>query len=111
MSGIYTKMTAKTDASIREIGAAIRSNISCENVGESYYCLGEVEVFILSNEKYFFRNGSYASLTVVLTEKGTNKTADVIGSGGGEGLLNISWGANSNLSNKAIEVLSRYGFS
>jgi len=66
---------------------------------------------LLSFEKYFMRNGSYASLTVLLTENGNVQTADIIGSGGGEGIFNLSWGANSDFADMAERVLSKNGFA
>ena len=70
-----------------------------------------VNVHVLTFEKFYFRNGSYASLTVVLTENNDEKTADIIGSGGGEGLFNISWGANSSFARDAENILRDYGLS
>ena len=110
MSSTYYKMKASTYSPIREIGIAVKEYVNAENVGENFYSLGDVNVYILSMEKYFFRNGSYAGLTVVLTEHGTDKTADIIGSGGGEGFFNVSWGANTDFANSAKEILSKQGF-
>ncbi len=64
---------------------------------------------MLSVEQYYFRNDSYASLTVLLTD-GETQTADIIGFGGGGGILNLSWGANANFANRAANILTNYGF-
>ena len=69
------------------------------------------QAILLSCEKYFFRNGSYASLNVMLTEFDGVQTADIVGSGGGEGLLNISLFANSDFAGSAEKVLKSYGFT
>ena len=110
MSSTYYKLKASTSESIRDIGIAMREYVDAENVGEQFHSLGDANVYILSMERYFFRNGSYAGLTVVLTEHGTEKTADIIGSGGGEGFFNVSWGANTDFANKAAEILRKFGF-
>ena len=57
-----------------------------------------------------FRNGRYAGLTVMLTETEESQTADITGFGGREGLLNISWGANSEIAERAAEILESCGF-
>jgi len=38
------------------------------------------------------------------------QTVDCIGSGGGEGLFNISWGANRNFAKLGYEELLKLGF-
>ncbi len=48
-------------------------------------------------EKYFFRNSSRASLSVVLVDKGVYTEATVVGSGGGQGLFfKFDWGASDS---------------
>ena len=69
------------------------------------------QAVLLSCEKYFFRNGSYASLNVMLTEFDGVQTADIVGSGGGEGIFNISFFANSDFAGGAEKVLQGYGFT
>ena len=69
------------------------------------------QAVLFSGEKYFFRNNSYASLNILFTEFDGVQTADIIGSGGGEGLFNISWFANSDLADSAEKILQKYGFT
>ena len=69
------------------------------------------QAILLSCEKYFFRNGSYASLNVMFTEFDGVQTADIVGSGGGEGLFNISLFANSDFAESAEKVLKNCGFT
>ena len=61
-----------------------------------------VKVVTVVYENYFFRTGSYASLSVVMVWSGMEDedgTAVItaVGSGGGNGILNISWGAEEDL--------------
>lgn len=67
-------------------------------------------VVMLSFEKYYLRNGSYASLALLLTQTGGIQTADIVASGGGGGILNWSWGANDSFAGKAAKILKKYDF-
>ena len=111
MSATSIKMGGRSFTSIHEMAENIKREIRAELISESYRRIDYVNICILSFEKYFFRNGSYASLSVVLTENGDEKTADIVGSGGGEGLFNISWGANSEFAQDAENILKRFGLS
>lgn len=72
--------------------------------------LGDAEAALLIFEKLYFRNGSYSNLTIEITSYMSRQKAIVIGSGGGEGVLNISWGANANFARRAYEKLTELGF-
>ncbi len=109
MSATCIKLEGHNWSSLNEMAAALKEGISGELVLETYRHIDFVNIVILSFEKYFFRNGSYASLTVVLTENGEEKTADIVGSGGGEGFFNISWGANADFALAAEQVLKQFG--
>ena len=58
--------------------------------------LGDAKVATFVFEQYFFRNGSYASLTVTLVNSKGISIVTAAGSGGGNGVLNISWGAEED---------------
>lgn len=73
--------------------------------------LGSGKLVLLVYEKYYIRNGSYASLTILLTEENGMQTAEIVPSGGGEGLLNISYGANGSFARDAERVLTACGLS
>ena len=109
MSGVSIQMNGQSFDSIGDMADALKKGISAELISENYRRIGLVNVCVMAFEKFFFRNGSYTSLTVVLTEDGESKTADIIGAGGGEGLFNISWGANEEIAMDAVKVLSRFG--
>ncbi len=68
------------------------------------------DVVVVCLEKYYARNGSYASLTVILENVEGGNLATVIGYGGGEGIFNDSLGANSKFADKAAEILGSYGY-
>ncbi len=81
-----------------------------EKLCESEKFIGGGSVYFLSFERFYFRNGSYASLSVMLTDDGETQTADIVGSGGGEGIFNIGLGANTDFAEMAAQVLKRHGF-
>ncbi|MDE5996265.1 MAG: hypothetical protein K2G56_05040 [Eubacterium sp.] len=110
MGSVNIKMKGNKVKSIKELSRILESEIRAELVAKSQRSYDDVHVVLLSFEKYFMRNGSYASLTVMLTENEDVQTADIIGSGGGEGLFNISWGANSDFADMAERILRKNGF-
>lgn len=87
------------------------SAFSAEKVLEERSTPGNAEIILLVYEKYYMRNGSYASLTVQLTDDGTRQTAVLAGSGGGEGLLNWALGANADFVSSAADFLKKLGFA
>lgn len=110
MSCEVIKMTGNHVTGIREMARILKEELQEELISESWRNLNGASAVLLSFERYFFRNGSYASLTVMLTETADVQTADIIGSGGGEGLFNISWGANSDFADMAADLLQAHGF-
>ncbi|MCI6927286.1 DUF6054 family protein [Butyricicoccus porcorum] len=110
MSSVSIRLRGSHAAGIEALANVLKEEINAELIAESWRSLHDVRVVLLSFERYFFRNGSYASLTVLLTESQDMQTADIVGSGGGEGLFNISWGANSDFAEMAAELLRKYGF-
>ena len=111
MSSVNIKMKGDKSKEIKQLAGILKGEINAELVCDSRRSLDDVSVILLSFEKYYMRNGGYASLTVMLVESEDAQTADIIGSGGGEGIFNISWGANSEFAEMAERVLYRYGFS
>ena len=71
---------------------------------------GSTEVALLIFEKYYFRSGSYANLTMQITSHDSVQRALIVGSGGGEGFLNITMGVNANFAKKAVKKLIEMGF-
>ena len=96
--------------SLSELAEILKREVSAELICEELKSLGSGGVLLLAFEKYYFRNGSYASLTVMITEDCGYQSASIIGSGGGEGILNVSWGAIQSFANMALNTLQDYGF-
>ena len=77
--------------------AALNCGSSVELVDECRYQTGDILVVLRVYEKYFYRNDSAASLSVTVAGKDNDAIRIMaIGSGGGTGLLNFDWGANSS---------------
>ena len=98
---------------IDELADAVKKEIEydTELLYETKKDFGEDSIVLLSFEKYYFRNNSSASLTVLLTQKCGIQTADIVATGGGSGIFNISWGANDSFAGKAVKILNKYGFT
>lgn len=95
MSCLVTEMRSNQEKSIGELVNILKgrmTEISGELVTENWRHFDDCEVVLLVFEKLYWRNRSYANLTVLLTETEEDQTADIVGSGGREGLFNISWG-------------------
>lgn len=110
MSGACIKMTGNKQTTIQHLSNLLKNDTDAELVSESLRTSDSMSVVLLTFEKYYFRNGSYASLTVMLTESRDFQTADIIGSGGGEGLFNFSLGANSDFAETTADILEQNGF-
>lgn len=113
MSSKIIRMQRPAQGDLTEMAALLcrEMRASAELVAESCREGGNSTAIMLNFEKYYFRNGSYAALAVLLTEADGRQTADIVGSGGGGGLLNISWGANAEFADDAAALLARNGFS
>lgn len=70
----------------------------------------DTEVLLLVFEKYYFRTGSYTALTVQCTGSGNIQRAVVVGTGGGSGLFNLSFGSNESFAQTAKKTLEACGF-
>ncbi len=113
MSATTITMHRYASGDLQEIANQLWKDLPdmAELIGIRTHGNADSRAILLSCEKYFFRNGSYASLNVMLTEFDGVQTADIVGSGGGEGLLNISFFANSDFAGGAEKVLKSYGFT
>lgn len=113
MEHAITAMRGTRALDIRELADLLKRKLqekSAELVSENWRTLEDSKIVLLSFEKFYWRNSSYAGLTVMLTECGSLQTADIIGFGGGSGLLNFSLGANTDFAKLAENLLSSYGF-
>lgn len=110
MGRTRVRMTGKKQRTLDQIVQSIQRSDDVELVAKRDHCFGDVHVCFLVYEMYFFRTGSYASLSVLLVEQGEEQTADIVTSGGGEGLLNASYGAERSLARSCVRALEQIGF-
>lgn len=105
------RLVLQTNKDLQDIFERVANQVgTAELVEVVTHDLGDRRVILAVFEKYFFRVGSYVSATLLLTAQEGQLVADVIGSGGGEGLFNISWGANSDFAFSVTEALRAEGF-
>ena len=93
---------------ISRIGQKLQEAIGAEVVCEER--MMNNNAILLCFEDFYFRNKSYSSLSIVITETERYQEAVVVGFGGGEGLFNISWGANGDFADRGVEALVELGF-
>ncbi len=110
MAGITVRMTAGKQYTLSQIQEKIRLIDRIEEVSRTVEEIGGVTIWILAYERYYFRIGGYASMTVILTEHDREQTACIVISGGGEGKMGFSYGANRNFAVEGVEVLESCGF-
>ena len=75
---------------------------------EIFRDFGETKTLLLVYENYFFRNGSYASLIIMLSENQGKQSADIIASGGKEALFSL--GAERDFAKCGVKALKAIGF-
>lgn len=111
MAGATILMNADKQYSLQEIHEKIHYIKGAEQISKSVQTIHDVLVWTLAYEKYFFRAGGYATLTVTLTEYGQEQTACIVAAGGGAGIINHSFGANRGFAKDCVEVLKSCGFA
>jgi len=94
--------------SLEEIAMDVKVELCSELVCEEKVLNDKAVLLCL--EEYYFRCSSYVALTVLLTENEDCQEAIVAGFGGGDGISNISWGANKSFAKRAVKFLQQYGF-
>lgn len=82
--------------------------LATDFVGEVLRELGEAKTLLLIWERWYIRTGSYASLTILLSEFQGYQSADIISSGGKDDFF--SWGAEENFAKWGEEALRNLGF-
>ncbi|MBN2299611.1 MAG: hypothetical protein JXC31_00320 [Acholeplasmataceae bacterium] len=87
------------------------SGISINLLSKHAHKVGDELVYMLVFDKFYYRNGNRASLSILITEQDGMVTVDATGSGGGKGIfINFSLGAETNFVNLIERVLIQKGF-
>ena len=111
MAGVRIFMKAEGTGSLARAHEKIHYITGAEAVFEKKQRFGETDVWLLVYEKYFFRVNNFATLTVLLTEEAGLQTAQIVVSGGGESMSNISYGSERRLAKECIAALEEAGFT
>lgn len=89
-----------------------KSSVSCQLADRVIRPTTAGEAVLLVFDKYYMRNSSRASLTVLLLGEGGRVTADCIGAGGSRGTLwRLDWGAEADFVGAAADSLLQLGFA
>ena len=108
MAEVRKLICTQKNRSLGEIVGVIKAGLSSEFVCEAKMLNGNA--VLLCFEQFYFRCSNYVSLSIMLTENEECQEAVVAGFGGGDGLLNMSYGANKSFASKAVKCLCRVGF-
>jgi hypothetical protein len=108
--------TLKGQGKITEIVKYLKSGIEESGItNELVHSItrgtSDYKVYLLIFEKWYYRTGSRASLTVMVSENEENIIVDAISAGGGQGLVfRFSWGAEENFVGVVRDLLESKGF-
>ena len=96
-------------ASIIE-SAVLNSGASVEQIGSHHSTSPDGKAAILLvYDKYYMRNSSRASLSVLIENVGGSTTVVAIGSGGSQGaIFNFDWGSAGNFEKAVSKALQPY---
>ena len=92
MSSAIIKMKREAKTDLAEVSKSILDDFKGDVAELSLEQMSEVngvKVLLLILERYYMRNGSMAVSTVQIIDSGEVQQATIIGTGGGEGLMNI----------------------
>ena len=113
MSSAIVKMKRGSETDLAEVSKSILDDFKGDVAELSLEPRSEVngvKVLLLILERYYMRNGSMAVSTVQIIDSGEVQQATIIGTGGCEGLRNISLGANQDFARRVAKVLAKLGF-
>lgn len=113
MSSAIIKMKRGSETDLAEVSKSILDDFKGDVAELSLEQMSEVngvKVLLLILERYYMRNGSMAVSTVQIIDSGEVQQATIIGTGCGEGLMNISLGANQDFARRVAKVLAKLGF-
>lgn len=108
MSELVKMKCGKKEQSLDELAKSFKYGLCSEEV-----CHEKVlndKAVLLCFEEYYLRCGSYVALSVMMVENDDSYDAIIVGFGGGDGVANISWGANSSYAGRAVKALEKLGF-
>ncbi len=112
MAEILMRGTGDIDQVFAHLDKAVVSHATtCQAVGTYGCAFGDARVILRVYEKYYMRNSSRASLTLLLTAQNGTVDAKIVSSGGsGSAIMRFSWGAEEEFVGVAEGALRQLGF-
>ena len=110
MATYHIQMTAQKQYPLSHLEEQLRTSCNYSFCSKAEHSLSCSALLLLIFEQYFYRSSGTISLSILLTETGNQQTADLIASGGGEG-LSWSGGACRSFAKEAAAILSSCGFT
>ena len=105
---LYAEKKHELEELCEKIQSRMKKELGAELADQVSYRLGETKVLLMTLECWFLRTGSYASLSVLLTEFQGVQGAYIISSGGKEILFSL--GAETRFADGAKHALEELGF-
>lgn len=83
-----------------------------KNYYDTYNIIHDAKItentYLFVVEKFFFRNSSRASLSIVLTSDATHTIIEIVGSGGGQSMFfKFDWGAKESFEKGVLKILEQ----
>ena len=91
--------------------ALLATGSSTELRGEMTELAGDHVAWVLVGEKYFLRNSSYASLTVLVSGDARSSRVQALASGASDGIINVGFGAVASFEGDFGRQLAELGYS
>lgn len=113
MSSTVIRMRSESKTDLKDLSQAIINSsdmAGAELVLEQLSDTNDAKVLLLVFEKFYLRNSSMTACTIQIIDDGQKQAAIIVGTGGGDGIFNISWGTNSNFACKAANALAALGY-
>lgn len=105
----HIQMTAVKEKELSELHALLEKELQIEFLCKVEHQPDSIKLMLLVGEDIFLRAQGTISLTVLLLEKDSIQTAEIISSGGGEG-HSFAFGANRSFAKYCEKALETCGF-
>lgn len=112
MAELTMRGTGNIDQVFSYLDQAVVSHATtCQAVGTHGAAFGDARIILRVYEKYYMRNSSRASLTVLMTAQNNVVDVKIVSSGGsGSAIMKFSWGAEEEFVGVAEGALQQIGF-
>lgn len=106
------RISMKGPGTVAEISAVLKERIpECGLTCEMVDCVSRGGTELMIFEKHYYRAGNFLTLTLMVSADGEGVIVDSLASGAREGIFDITWGAEEDFAEEAIEILQPLGFT